>query len=117
MVDRFTRYSTRKYPASLETRPGTDQEPAHFPPDAVSYASPSWPLCLPAKLPVTEFTAASPKGGCLVRLQAEARLTGMGGSPQNCRSRLDPGTRLNTGAVLTLWTDFHGPLDDRDAAG
>jgi hypothetical protein len=41
----------------------------------------------------------------------------MGGSPQNCRSRLDPGTRQNTGAVLTLWTDFHGPLDDRDAAG
>src|ERR1700745_3079271 len=34
-------------------------------------------------------------------------LTGVGGGPQNCRSRFDSRTRLNVGSVLTLWTDPH----------
>ena len=41
-------------------------------------------------------------------LRLVAYLTGVGGGPQNRRSRFDSGTRLDSGAVLTLWTVTDG---------
>src|SRR6185437_4628164 len=73
-----------------------------------------------AKLPVTELPPPLRRAAAWFdsrRKHPVAYLTGVGGSPQNCRSRFDSGTRLESGAVLTLWTHVNSPPDARDALG